>query len=191
MKSRSVLLVVYVLLILTSCSWKDTLLGVKDIKEDVIEKIKVSLAQIPLLGRYVTLPPPPKEFYEDLKKKIDLLGSYKIPESYKKEYEEILSKWREIEESYKKRYYKKCERKLKELKPKVDTLLKKLETYQETIKKEAQEKYRLIEERAKKILPGKTGEERLRIELYLWKLRTLLSARDYDTFFKEIENVPF
>lgn len=188
MKSRSVLLLVGVLLILTSCSWKDAFLGVK---EDTVEKIKVFLNQIPLLGRYVTLPPPPKEVYEDLKKKIDLLGSYQIPEPYKKEHEEILSRWREIEESYKKRYYRKCERKLKEVKPKVEALLRKLEAYQERIKKEAQEKYKLIEERAKRVLSSKTGEERLKIELYLWKLRTLLSAGDYDTFFKELENVPF
>lgn len=188
MKIRSVLFLGCVLLLLTSCSWKDVFLGVK---EDTVERIKVFLNQIPLLGRYVTLPPPPKEFYEDLKKKIDLLGSYKIPEPYKKEYEEILSKWKEIEESYKKRYYRKCERKLKELKPKVETLLKKLEAYQEKLKKEAQEKYKLIEERAKKVLSNKTGEERLRIELYLWKLRTLISAGEYEFFFKELENVPF
>lgn len=176
------------LFMLSACSFKETL---SNFKEDAFEALKVNFSKVPLIGKYIKLYPPPSKSYGELKDKIDMLTSYNIPEQYKKEYEEILSKWKEIEENYRKRYYKKAERKIKELKPKIEAFSKKLEAYYEATKKEAQQKYKMIEEKAKKILLEKRGEERLKIELYLWKLRTLLSVKDYEAFFKEIENVPF
>jgi len=53
------------------------------------------------------------------------------------------------------------------------------------------QKYQALEQKAKEVLKTKKGEDRLKIELYLWKLRSLITLEDYDSFNKEIENAPF
>ncbi|QER41826.1 hypothetical protein F1847_03340 [Thermodesulfobacterium sp. TA1] len=181
-------LVLVLVLLLPSCALKERF---QEFKDDNLERAKVFLARLPLVKRYVSLYPPPKEFYQEVKGMVEWIKGAKVPDLYKEEQKAVLKHWEEIENLYKSKYYRRCERELKKLKPKAETLKNKLETYRETLKREAMQKYQALEQKAKEVLKTKKGEDRLKIELYLWKLRSLITLEDYDSFNKEIENAPF
>jgi len=49
-----------------------------------------------------------------------------------------------------------------------------------------------MEKRAKQILKNtKSEEKKVKIKLYLWKLRNLIDLEDYSEFEKELQNPPF
>ncbi|AIH04025.1 MULTISPECIES: hypothetical protein [Thermodesulfobacterium] len=185
---KNLVVILTLTLFLSSCTLKERF---QEFKEDNVERVKVFLSNLPLVRKYVSLHSPPKELYQEIKGMIEWIKGAKVPDLYKEEHKAVLKEWERIEGYYKKKYYKKCERELKRFKPKVETLKNKLETYRETLKKEAMQKYQAVEQKAKEILKNKKGEERLRIELYLWKLRSLIALEDYEKFNQEIENAPF
>jgi len=50
-----------------------------------------------------------------------------------------------------------------------------------------------VEKQANKILQKKnlSAQEKLKVELYLWKLRALISLKRFDKFDEELKNKPF
>jgi phosphoglycerate-specific signal transduction histidine kinase len=137
------------------------------------------------------LPAAPEKLYNATKEVIDKLKLYRTEEVYKEEYNRIIENWEKVKELYQSKYYKSAKKELEKLYPEAKKLLEKIETYREKLEKDAWEKYNALVKKVKPLLSKKKGEERLKIELYLWKLRTLITMEKYDEFYKEIKNFPF
>ena len=181
------------LFILISCeTLKNLKSSLYEFKENTVEKIKVSLTHIPFIKKYITLYPAPKELYNETENLINQLKRYKVDEIFKNDYEEVLNAWEKAKELYQSRYYRSAEKELKKVNSMAKELLEKVKAYKETLKTEALQKYKKMEKRAKQILKNtKSEEKKVKIELYLWKLRNLIDLEDYSEFEKELQNPPF
>ncbi len=183
-KIKNFIALIIFLLTLSSCSY--------EIKENAEEKIKVFLSKIPLIKNYINLPPAPTNLYYQTEQLINELKAFKAEDIFKEEYEKVLNAWEEAKKLYQKKYYRSAEKKLKKVNNMAKELLEKVGSYREVLKKSALEKYKQIEEKAKEIINStKSQEEKLKIKIYLWKLRNLLEMEMFDEFEKEIQNSPF
>jgi len=181
------------LFILISCeTLKNLKSSLYEFKENTVEKIKVSLTHIPFIKKYITLYPAPKELYNETENLINQLKRYKVDEIFKNDYEEVLDAWEKAKELYQSKYYRSAEKELKKVNSMAKELLEKVKAYKETLKTEALQKYKKMEKRAKQILKNtKSEEKKVKIKLYLWKLRNLIDLEDYSEFEKELQNPPF
>ncbi|MCU4139038.1 MAG: hypothetical protein MW689_000827 [Thermodesulfobacteria bacterium] len=181
------------LFILISCeTLKNLKSSLYEFKENTVEKIKVSLTHIPFIKKYITLYPAPKELYNETENIINQLKRYKVDEIFKNDYEEVLDAWEKAKELYQSKYYRSAEKELKKVNSMAKELLEKVKAYKETLKTEALQKYKKMEKRAKQILKNtKSEEKKVKIKLYLWKLRNLIDLEDYSEFEKELQNPPF
>jgi len=181
------------LFILISCeTLKNLKSSLYEFKENTVEKIKVSLTHIPFIKKYITLYPAPKELYNETENLINQLKRYKVDEIFKNDYKEVLDAWEKAKELYQSRYYRSAEKELKKVNSMAKELLEKVKAYKETLKTEALQKYKKMEKRAKQILKNtKSEEKKVKIKLYLWKLRNLIDLEDYSEFEKELQNPPF
>ena len=181
------------LFILISCeTLKNLKSSLYEFKENTVEKIKVSLTHIPFIKKYITLYPAPKELYNETENLINQLKRYKVDEIFKNDYEEVLNAWEKAKELYQSKYYRSAEKELKKVNSMAKELLEKVKAYKETLKTEALQKYKKMEKRAKQILKNtKSEEKKVKIKLYLWKLRNLIDLEDYSEFEKELQNPPF
>ena len=181
------------LFILISCeTLKNLKSSLYEFKENTVEKIKVSLTHIPFIKKYITLYPAPKELYNETENLINQLKRYKVDEIFKNDYEEVLDAWEKAKELYQSRYYRSAEKELKKVNSMAKELLEKVKAYKETLKTEALQKYKKMEKRAKQILKNtKSEEKKVKIKLYLWKLRNLIDLEDYSEFEKELQNPAF
>ncbi len=181
------------LFILISCeTLKNLKSSLYEFKENTVEKIKVSLTHIPFIKKYITLYPAPKELYNETENLINQLKRYKVDEIFKNDYEEVLDAWEKAKELYQSKYYRSAEKELKKVNSMAKELLEKVRAYKETLKTEALQKYKKMEKRAKQILKNtKSEEKKVKIKLYLWKLRNLIDLEDYSEFEKELQNPPF
>ncbi len=163
------------------------------VKEEVLEVVKVKLSEVPFIKKYIHLPPPPKALYNSTQKLIFSLRDLKADQIYPDKFKEVLDAWEEADRLYRYKYYFKARKKLEEVKKKAETLKKELLAYWASLKEKAWQKYHQVEKEAKKILKkkGLTSDEKLKIELYLWKLRTLIALERFDKFEKEIKKKPF
>ena len=162
-------------------------------KEEIGESIKVRLHDAPFIGRYIHLPPPPKELYNATKEIILNLKKLNAESLYPEEYKKVLSQWEEAQALYNAKYYKKAKEKLEEVKKQALALEKQIKTYWENLQNQAWAKYKQIEKQAKKLLyqENLSKQEKLNIELYLWKLRSLIVLREFEKFERELQNKPF
>ena len=181
------------LFILISCeTLKNLKSSLYEFKENTVEKIKVSLTHIPFIKKYITLYPAPKELYNETENLINQLKRYKVDKIFKNDYEEVLDAWEKAKELYQSKYYRSAEKELKKVNSMAKELLEKVKAYKETLKTEALQKYKKMEKRAKQILKNtKSEEKKVKIKLYLWKLRNLIDLEDYSEFEKELQNPPF
>ena len=181
------------LFILISCeTLKNLKSSLYEFKENTVEKIKVSLTHIPFIKKYITLYPAPKELYNETENLINQLKRYKVDEIFKNDYEEVLDAWEKAKELYQSKYYRSAEKELKKVNSMAKELLEKVKAYKETLKTEALQKYKKMKKRAKQILKNtKSEEKKVKIKLYLWKLRNLIDLEDYSEFEKELQNPPF
>lgn len=176
---------------LISCSHKERFFNTfNDLKERTLETIKVNLSQLPLIKKWIKLPPPPKELYQKTEEKISLLRLSKAGDLYKEEYNEVLKEWEEAVEDYKKKYYQSAEKKLKRVNKSAETLLAKVEEYEKNLRERALLRYRSLEQ---EILNRsyKKEEEKIKAKLYLFKLKNLLELGKFDEFEREAEKLPF
>ncbi len=170
-----------------SCKKED----LTNIKNNFIERTKIFLSNIPFIKKYITLPPPPIDLYKNTQEIIKKLKDLDAEKIYKKDFEKLLKDWEKAKKLYKKKYYKKAETYLKKIYKEAKELLERVKAYKETLKINAWKKYKIIENRAQKLLSKKKKEERIKIELYLWKLRNLINLERYEEFEKELQNPPF
>ena len=190
---RKITIFFLALFILISCeTLKNLKSSLYEFKENTVEKIKVSLTHIPFIKKYITLYPAPKELYNETENLINQLKRYKVDEIFKNDYEEVLNAWEKAKELYQSKYYRSAEKELKKVNSMAKELLEKVKAYKETLKTEALQKYKKMEKRAKQILKNtKSEEKKVKIKLYLWKLRNLIDLEDYSEFEKELQNPPF
>jgi len=190
---RKITILFLALFILISCeTLKNLKSSLYEFKENTVEKIKVSLTHIPFIKKYITLYPAPKELYNETENLINQLKRYKVDEIFKNDYEEVLDAWEKAKELYQSKYYRSAEKELKKVNSMAKELLEKVKAYKETLKTEALQKYKKMEKRAKQILKNtKSEEKKVKIKLYLWKLRNLIDLEDYSEFEKELQNPPF
>ena len=190
---RKITILFLALFILISCeTLKNLKSSLYEFKENTAEKIKVSLTHIPFIKKYITLYPAPKELYNETENLINQLKRYKVDEIFKNDYEEVLDAWEKAKELYQSKYYRSAEKELKKVNSMAKELLEKVRAYKETLKTEALQKYKKMEKRAKQILKNtKSEEKKVKIKLYLWKLRNLIDLEDYSEFEKELQNPPF
>ena len=190
---KKITILFLVLFILISCeTLKNLKSSLYEFKENTVEKIKVSLTHIPFIKKYITLYPAPKELYNETENLINQLKRYKVDEIFKNDYEEVLNAWEKAKELYQSKYYRSAEKELKKVNSMAKELLEKVKAYKETLKTEALQKYKKMEKRAKQILKNtKSEEKKVKIKLYLWKLRNLIDLEDYSEFEKELQNPPF
>lgn len=177
-------------LYLLSCSPKSSLTEkVKDLKEKGEEQVKVFLADIPIVKRWVKLPNPPQELYRDTEAKISLLKVSKAKDIFAQEYKVVMEDWDKAKKQYERRYYKTSEKLLRKVNHAAEELLRKVEAYEKVVREQALARYKEIESQLLTKMP-KNEEERLKIKLYLWKLKNLIDLGKFDEFEREVKGVP-
>ncbi len=192
MKIKKYIYFLLFLFLLASCSLKDINLSLQNFKDIIVERTKVFLNNIPLIKNYISLPPAPKKLYKQTENIIEQLKTYGTQKVYKDEYEEVIILWKKAKDLYQNRYYLSAKKELKKLYPKAKDLLEKIKAYKENVRKEALQKYKALVKRANlKLSRLKEKEEKLKIKLYLWKLKILLTTENYNEFNEAIKNPPF
>ena len=192
MKIKKYIYFLLFLFLLASCSLKDINLSLQNFKDIIVERTKVFLNNIPLIKKYISLPPAPKKLYKQTENIIEQLKTYGTKKVYKDEYEEVIILWKKAKDLYQNRYYLSAKKELKKLYPKAKDLLEKIKAYKENVRKEALQKYKALVKRANlKLSRLKDKEEKLKIKLYLWKLKFLLTMENYNEFNEAIKNPPF
>lgn len=164
--------------------WQDT-------AENFSETFKVFLTHFPIVKNYIKLHSPPKELYEEMQLTIFQLEAYKANEVFKEDYEKVNETWTEIQKLYQEKYYLKAQKLLKKALPSAKALLEKTQKYYSDLKKSALSKYGEVEKLAQEKMKKSTPEERLKIQLYLWKLKNLITLEKYEEFQRELEKKPF
>ncbi len=181
------------LFILVSCETQRESFKQKwqDSKENFLENLKVFLIHFPIVKNYIKLPLPPKELYEEMQLIMIQIEAYKIPETFKEEHEKLTENWIKIQKLYQEKYYGKAEKLLKKTLPSAKELLEKIKKYYSDLKASSLNKFAEIEKLAKEKIKKSSSEEKLKVQLYLWKLKNLINLGKYEEFQKELEKRPF
>lgn len=189
-KIKLIFFLLFLLSTLNSCvywnKFKDRLSTLKD---DTVETIKVYLSSVPVLRRWVRLHPPPKELFKSVEEKILQLRVSRAKELYPEDFEKVLSRWDDARRDYQRKFYRRAERKLRTVQRDADALLKRIEEVERERRERALALYKRREEELLSKLP-KREEERLKVRVYLWRLRNLIDLRRYEEFEREIEKGP-
>lgn len=187
---RVITVLLLILAVLNSCTqWERFKSRATLFKEDAVETIKVYLSSVPIIRRWISLHPPPRELYKSTEEKITQLKFSQAKDRYSEEYDRIIKKWDEANRDYRRKFYKRAERKLKNVQRDAEGLLKKIEEEERVKRERALALYKRREEELLANLP-KREEERLKVRIYLWKLRNLIELKKYEEFEREIEKSP-
>ncbi|MCS7199848.1 MAG: hypothetical protein N2327_02675 [Caldimicrobium sp.] len=184
------LILVWICGLLLSCSQRESISeSVRDLKENLIEETKVYLASLPVINRWIKLPKPPQELYRDTEAKIATLRVSKASDLFPQEYNEIMKNWESAKEKYDRKLYKSSEKILQRVNRDAGEILKKIEAHERALKEQALARYK---EKERELLArlSKNEEERLKIKLYLWKLRNLIELGRLDEFERELQRTP-
>lgn len=190
--TRVKLLLIFLLAmgLLNSCApWEKFKTRVSSWKEDTFETIKVYLSSVPVVRRWIRLNPPPKELHRATEEKISQLKLLQVKNLYPEEYERVIKRWEEANRDYQRKFYRRAEKKLKSVQRDAEALLKKVEEVEREKRERALALYQRREEELLSKLPKKE-EERLKVRVYLWKLKNLIELRRYEEFEREIERSP-
>lgn len=181
------------LFILISCEAQTQFFKQKwqDFQENFTESVKIFLTRVPVVKNYIKLPPPPKELYEELQSILFQLEAYRAKDLYPEEYAQVFEEWLKIQKLYQEKYYLKAQKLLKKTLPLAKNLLEKIQKYYSNLKNSALKRYQEVEKLAQEKLKKSSPENRLKIQLYLWRLKNLLILEKYEEFNKELEKRPF
>ncbi len=192
MQGKKVLILLIFLLVFNACNLRDVKTSFNNFKDNFSERMRVFLHGIPFIKKYVSLPPAPKKLYNQTEEIISKLKLYNTQKFYQKEYKKLMESWREIRYLYKDGYYLSARKELEKLFPKAKELLKRVKNYREILREKALQKYKEIAKKAELVLAHlKKEKQRLKIKLYLWKLKLLIDMERYNEFNKAIKNPPF
>ena len=195
---KNFLLVIIICLFLYGCnSQKITNLKTQfeyyytEVKDRVVERTKVALKRLPIIGSHISLPPAPKKLYIKVKNVMNKLKMYKTEELYPEEYSKVLDKWEEVQSDYLSKYYISAKKELLKLYPEAEALLKKVQEHRQKMEEQAWNKYKEVYNKIKLLLEKVKGEKRLKIKLYLWKLKLLIKMEKYNEFYRALRERSF
>lgn len=149
--------------------------------------VKYRLSKLPLIGRFVEPPPPPEKEYLETKQLMEELSRARADRYAPELYSQIQKKWKRAEEYYHTGHYDWAVIYFDKIRKLSQEALSKARTIREKKKKAALavlKKLRSSYESRKKKLPF---EERLKIELVLWRLETLIELEEFDRFVTEAQ----
>ncbi len=148
---------------------------------------RYKLSKLPLVGRFVKPPEPPKKEYAEAQKVMDELALQGAPTYLRSRYERLLKKWERAKKFYSEGHYDWAKQYFEEI---VKTGKKTLEEVKK-IRKLRKEAALKELDKVKKVYEKKKDsydpERRLRIELGFWKLETLVEMEKFQRFSVELK----
>ncbi len=189
----------FFLLSLCSCSkedlkknWEEIKNSFHIVKEETFEKVKVFLKRVPFVGKHIHLGTPPKEEFNKARDLMVELQKMKADKFFPEKFQALSEKWQEIEDAYKYKYYFKTRLLLKEFLKEAQAIKQSLDAYYQRVEQKHKEVYEKVKKLCEKMLNQTSdSQKKLKINLFLWELKTLLSVKNFDLFEKVLKNPPF
>jgi hypothetical protein len=187
LKCLSLLLV---LLLLSGCD--DVIKGrLSDFKDASLERVKVMLVDVPLVGRWVKLHPKPSSLYQEVEEAISALKAKGIEKYLPDEFARFEKEWQEAKKLYSERLYLQAEKKLKTLAKSAKDLNEKLDKTLSALKSSALQKYKEKSAELTSRLTSMNEEDRLKLKVYLFYLKSLIEQGRLEEFERELKKDPF
>lgn len=151
--------------------------------------IKYRLSKWPLIGRFVKPPPPPEKEYLATKKLLADLDKARADRYAPELYREIHEKWQRAEKYYHTGHYDWAVYYFKKIRDLSREALTRARSVREKKKKEALTVLKKLKSSYEKRKRNLSLEKRLKIELALWRLETLIELEKFDRFATEAREV--
>jgi len=187
LKCLSLLLV---LLLLSGCD--DVIKGrLSDFKDASLERVKVMFVDAPLIGRWVKLHPKPTFLHQEVEEAISALKAKGVEKYLPDEFARFEKEWQEAKKLYAERLYLQAEKKLKTLAKEAKDLNEKLDKTLSALKSSALQKYKEKEAELTSRLSSMNEEDRLKLKVYLFYLKSLIEQGRLEEFERELKKDPF
>jgi hypothetical protein len=187
LKCLSLLLV---LLFLSGCG--ENIKGrLSDFKDASLERVKVMLVDVPLVGRWVKLHPKPSSLYQEVEEAISALKAKGVEKYLPDEFAKFEKEWQEAKKLYSERLYLQAEKKLKNLAKKAKVLNEKLDKTLSALRSSALQKYKEKEAELTSRLSSMNEENKLKLKVYLFYLKSLIEQGRFEEFERELKKDPF
>jgi hypothetical protein len=180
----------FVLLLLSGCG--ENIKGrLSDFKDASLERVKVMLVDVPLVGRWVKLHPKPSSLYQEVEEAISSLKAKGVEKYLPDEFARFEKEWQEAKKLYAERLYLQAEKKLKTLAKEAKDLNEKLDKTLSALKSSALQKYKEKEAELTSRLSSLNEEDRLKLKVYLFYLKSLIEQGRLEEFERELKKDPF
>jgi len=187
LKCLSLLLV---LLFLSGCG--ENIKGrLADFKDASLERVKVMLVDMPLVRRWVKLHPKPSSLYQEVEEAISVLKTKEVEKYLPDEFAKFEKEWQEAKKLYSERFYLQAEKKLKTLVKTAKVLNEKLDKTLSALRSSALQKYKEKEAELTSRLSSMNEEDRLKLKVYLFYLKSLIEQGRLEEFERELKKDPF
>jgi len=169
--------------------------GIKDrfieMKDVTLERVKVFLVDLPLVGRWVKLHPKPSSLYQRVAESIQTLKSKGAEKYLPDEFAKLEKEWNIAKKIYSEKLYLRAEKKLKALDKKAKELNERLEKTLSALRYSAIQKYKEREAELHARLKSLSEDDALKVKVYLFYLNTLIEQGRFEEFEKELAKAPF
>jgi len=162
-----------------------------DFKDASLERIKVMLVDVPLIGRWIKLHPKPSSLYKEVEEAILVLKAKGVEKHLPDEFERFEKEWKEAKNLYSERLYLQAEKKLKTLAKEAKDLNEKLDKILSALRSSALQKYQEREAELTSRLSSLNEEDRLKLKVYLFYLKSLIEQGRFEEFERELKKDPF
>ncbi len=180
----------FVLLLLSGCG--ENIKGrFSDFKDASLERVKVMLVDVPLVGRWVKLHPKPSSLYQEVEEAISALKAKGVEKYLPDEFARFEKEWQEAKKLYSERLYLQAEKKLKTLAKTAKDLNEKLDKTLSALRSSALQKYKEKEAEFTSRLSFMNEEDRLKLKVYLFYLKSLIEQGRLEEFERELKKDPF
>jgi hypothetical protein len=180
----------FVLLLLSGCG-ENIKERLSDFKDASLERVKVMLVDVPFVGRWVKLHPKPSSLYQEVEEAISALKAKGVEKYLPDEFARFEKEWQEAKKLYSGRLYLQAEKKLKTLAKEAKDLNEKLDKILSALKSSALQKYKEKEAELISRLSSMNEEDRLKLKVYLFYLKSLIEQGRLEEFERELKKDPF
>ncbi len=181
---------VLVLFLLSGCG--ENIKGrITDFKDESLERVKVTLVDLPFIGRWVKLHPKPSSLYKEVEEAILNLKAKGAEKYLPDEFAKFEREWQKAKELYSERLYLQAEKKLKTLAKEAKDLNEKLDKTLSALRSSAMQKYKEREAELTSKLSSLNEEDRLKLNVYLLYLKSLVEQGRFEEFESELKKDPF
>jgi len=160
-------------------------------KDVTLERVKVFLVDLPLVGRWVKLHPKPSSLYQRVAESIQTLKSKGAEKYLPDEFAKLEKEWNIAKKIYSEKLYLRAEKKLKALDKKAKELNERLEKTLSALRYSAIQKYKEREAELHARLKSLSEDDALKVKVYLFYLNTLIEQGRFEEFEKELAKAPF